>query len=251
MNLYIFPFAACLCSGLDQPDVGETLLRHLRTSNSDILKDLSLDVPAALVNASESEAAAVSGGGSGADGAAGADDGSKTMTGIEAVDMGISQPDAASGVFSLVVDALRNQTDRPVLFAVDDFNHFFDRSSFGDPEQPERTHVFLPARRLRLVDTFLRLAAAEAPPARGAVVLADSYRSKETLDFDDEAYHAARRRLHPVGVTPFSRDEVEELLNLHADADMIFTEITPQAVATVRLLSGGRGGELARVIRTW
>lgn len=171
--------------------------------------------------------------------------------------------------YSVVVDRLMNQDEKPFLIVMDEFNCYFDHGHYFHMAHDEDVRESIPYANINLFEHALKamslssddVAGREAIPKlmkRGAVIVATTeshaVRRKVTGDLIGLAQNLSTAPIHVVDVPRFSDTEVEHILSNFEciglgkmRLDRGDTVMNEQEVAYLKMISGSIGQKLVDI----
>jgi hypothetical protein len=163
--------------------------------------------------------------------------------------------DPAVDHVGLVLDLIRElgeTTELPVLVALDDYNHCYQRTSYfyqSEPVEPEQLTIVNALRFFKKNDKQEVSFAPEYPLRNGVVVVAEAHHRplRKTLQ---ASYHSFWKNLHScvdyLAHKRYSVEEMESCVRHYYHQKLCFQEPTVTAIRTMHLLTDGNPAEVMR-----
>ncbi|XP_029202327.2 LOW QUALITY PROTEIN: 28S ribosomal protein S29, mitochondrial-like [Acropora millepora] len=156
------------------------------------------------------------------------------------VDMGLQRPNYATDAVGIVVKEIKNNTSLRVLYAVNEFNGFFLKTSFKDANQK-----YIKPRRLSLVHHFTELLDSKDGLKTGAMVFALSrtgmershVQSCEIEDLLGKSGLSAVSDFTAVEVPRYSQQELESCLRFYRKRGILSKDLNSRLIKEVSFLT--------------
>jgi len=156
------------------------------------------------------------------------------------IDMGLQRPNYATDAVGVLLKEIKNNSSLQVLYAVNEFNGFFLKTSFMDAKQK-----YIKPRRLSLVHFFTELLDPSVGLKSGAMVFALSrtgmershIKSCEITDLLGETGLSAVGNFTGVPVPRYSEEELESCLQFYRKRGVLSKDVNDRLTKEIAFLS--------------